>query len=158
MITAATVEQPTSESTGTIDRGTTITVTQAGQTTTSDSDIMNITLAVTTTINISTDDDGATSAVTETRDTTITRDDSNSSTTVGQSSAENRGGPNPTVIAGGIVAVALISISGIAIITVIVVVIKKRGKTVGAYSLPNNPDRTLKSIPNGAGKLAMWFI
>ena len=98
----------------------------------------------------STDVDGVTSAVSETSDTAgivITKHDG--STTVAQTS----GAPNfnITIIIGVIIGIFLLTISGIAIFTIITIIVKKRGKSVGAYLLPSNSNSTL-NISNGVGK------
>ena len=98
----------------------------------------------------STDVDGVTSAVSETSDTVgivITKHDG--STTVAQTS----GAPNfnITIIIGVIIGIFLLTISGIAIFTIITIIVKKRGKSVGAYLLPSNSNSTL-NISNGVGK------
>ena len=120
------------------------------QSTTSESEIVSTTPTMITTA--STDVDGATSAVSETSDTAgivITKHDG--STTVAQTS----GAPkfNITIIIGVIIGIFLLTISGIAIFTIITIIVKKRGKSVGAYSLPNNSNSTL-NISNGVGKLS----
>ena len=105
---------------------------------------------VTTTL--STDDDDVTLAVAETGDATMIEYTKDDATTVAQIRAENSGTLNLTIIVGVIIAAVLLIISGIVVLIVMAVVFKKRGKSVGVYSLPNNSDSTL-NIPNGVGKL-----
>ena len=118
------------------------------QSTTSESETVSTTpIMITTAFN---EDDSATSAVSETSDTaSIVMTKHDGSITVAQSSGVPKF--NITIIIGVVIAILLLTISGIAIFTIIAIIVRKRGKSVGMYSLPNNSDSTL-NIPNGVGK------
>ena len=135
----------------TVDR--TTAMIEVDQSSTSESEIVSITPIIVTAV--STDGDNATSVVGETSDTAgIVMTNHGGSTTVAQSS----GAPkfNITIIIGVIIGIFLLTISGIALFTIITIIAKKRGKSVGAYSFSNNSDSTL-NIPNGVSKLSHLF-
>ena len=132
----------TADMTTTTDMTTTADVTTAADTTTTPD-------TTTTTV------DDITSIATKATDTMMiesTTDDAASTITVAQISAQNSGTP---VIIGVTVIVALLVVTGIAVLIIMLVIFKKCGKSVGAYSPPDKQPQsngTVKITPDGVGE------
>ena len=74
--------------------------------------------------------------------------------TVAQNSAQNSGTADLKIIVGVAVVIALL-ITGIAVFIIMVVIFKKRGKSVGVYSPPDKQPQsngTVKITPDGVGE------
>ena len=153
MTTASTVVQPTATTTESIASTAYIATTtaQVDQFTTSKSKTVSTIQATpvalaTTMISI----DETTSAET---DAVMTRDDVVS--TIAQIGTQNSGSVDLKIIIGVTIVVVLLVITGIVVATIVAVFFKKRGKSVGTYSLPGKKSQsngTVNIASNGVGK------
>jgi flagellar biosynthesis/type III secretory pathway M-ring protein FliF/YscJ len=82
-------------------------------------------------------------------DTTTIKDDDIS--TIAQISAQSKGSVDLKTIIGVIIAVVLLIVAGLIVAIIVAIIIKKRGKSIGGYSLPDKKPQSTGTA-NGVGK------